>query len=83
MLRRLLKEPLVHFLTLALVIFAVYGLMNRSEAEKPDRIEGAGQVEPSDPAARVRMRNQLGSASPDSITGDGAETIRRPAVNAL
>ena len=38
MLRRLLKEPLVHFLALALVIFAVYGVINTSEAEKPDRI---------------------------------------------
>ena len=38
MLKRVLKEPLVHFLALALVIFAVYGIMNRSEAEKPDRI---------------------------------------------
>ena len=38
MLRRLLKEPLVHFLALALVVFAVYGVINTSEAEKPDRI---------------------------------------------
>ena len=38
MLRRLLKEPLVHFLALALVIFAVYGVINTSEAEKPYRI---------------------------------------------
>ncbi len=38
MLKGLLKEPLVHFLALALVVFALYGLINRSEAEKPDRI---------------------------------------------
>ena len=42
MLRRLLKEPLVHFLALALVIFAVYGVINTSEAEKPDRIVMTG-----------------------------------------
>jgi hypothetical protein len=38
MLRRLLKEPLVHFLALALAVFAIYGIVNTSEAEKPDRI---------------------------------------------
>ena len=38
MLRRLLKEPLVRFLALALVVFAVYGVINTSEVEKPDRI---------------------------------------------
>ena len=37
-LRRLLKEPLLHFAALALAIFAVYGVLNRSESEKPDRI---------------------------------------------
>ena len=42
MLRRLLKEPLVHFLALALVVFAVYGVINTSEAEKPDRIVVTG-----------------------------------------
>ncbi len=38
MLRRLLKEPLVHFFALALVVFLVYGLLNRSVAERPSRI---------------------------------------------
>jgi hypothetical protein len=38
MLKRVLKEPLVHFLALALVVFAVYSLMDRPEAEKPDRV---------------------------------------------
>jgi hypothetical protein len=42
MLRRLLKEPLAHFLALALVIFAVYGALNPSGAEKPDRIVVTG-----------------------------------------
>jgi PPIC-type PPIASE domain len=38
MLRHLFKEPLVHFLALALVVFAVDGVINTSEPEKPDRI---------------------------------------------
>ena len=38
MLRRLLKEPLVHFVILALAIFAVYRVVKPSEAGKPDRI---------------------------------------------
>src|SRR6266436_4497471 len=38
MLRRLLREPLTHFTILALLIFAGYGVLNRSESEKPDRI---------------------------------------------
>ena len=42
MLRRLLKEPLVHFIALALVIFAIYGLLNPSEVGKPDRIVVTG-----------------------------------------
>jgi hypothetical protein len=42
MLRRLLKEPLIHFIALALVIFAVYGILNRSDRGKPDRIVVTG-----------------------------------------
>jgi hypothetical protein len=38
MLRRLLKEPLTHFTAFALMIFAVYAMLNRSESEKPDHI---------------------------------------------
>lgn len=38
MLKRLVKEPLVHFLLLAVVIFAVYGLINREWIAAPDRI---------------------------------------------
>jgi len=34
-LRRWLREPLVHFLLLGLVLFAVYGLTNRSGAKNP------------------------------------------------
>lgn len=37
MLKRLLKEPLLHFLVLALIIFAAYDVMGRQE-EKTDRI---------------------------------------------
>jgi hypothetical protein len=36
--RRLLKEPLVHFVALALAIFAIYGLLNRGGAAAPDQI---------------------------------------------
>src|SRR5690606_13784774 len=35
MLKRLFKEPLVHFLLLALVIFAAYGLFNGAGAQQP------------------------------------------------
>jgi PPIC-type PPIASE domain len=38
MLRRIVKEPLTHFLALALVIFVAYGLLNPSERKRPDRI---------------------------------------------
>lgn len=37
-LRRLLGEPLLHFLVLAFAIFAAYGLLGRWKAEAPDRI---------------------------------------------
>jgi hypothetical protein len=35
---RLLKEPLLHFLLLALIIFAAHGVLGPSTAEKPDSI---------------------------------------------
>ncbi|MEQ1890112.1 MAG: hypothetical protein ABL951_13185, partial [Alphaproteobacteria bacterium] len=38
MLKRLLKEPLLHFLLLALMIFAAYGVLAPPAAEKPDSI---------------------------------------------
>ena len=38
LLRRLLKEPLLHFLALALLIFPAYHLLNRGEMEKPQSI---------------------------------------------
>ena len=38
MLNRLLREPLVHFIAVALCIFALYGVLNRSQPETPDRI---------------------------------------------
>ncbi|MBA7467940.1 hypothetical protein ES707_03178 [subsurface metagenome] len=38
MLKRLVKEPLVHFLALAAVVFGVYGVLDRSGASKPDEI---------------------------------------------
>ena len=38
MLRALLKEPLVHFLVLGLIIFAVYHALNRSNEPEPDKI---------------------------------------------
>ncbi len=38
MLRKVLREPLVHFLALGLLIFAVYGVVNRSDVQKPDQI---------------------------------------------
>lgn len=38
MLKRLFKEPLVHFLLLALAIFAVYGLFNGAGAQQPGGI---------------------------------------------
>lgn len=37
--KRIVSEPLLHFLVLALAIFAAYGAMGRWNAEKPDRIE--------------------------------------------
>jgi hypothetical protein len=38
MLRRLLDEPLAHFLALALAIFAAYAVLNPTEPKRPDRI---------------------------------------------
>jgi PPIC-type PPIASE domain len=38
MMKRLLKEPLLHFLALAVVVFVAYGALNRFEAGKPDEI---------------------------------------------
>jgi len=38
MVKRLLKEPLLHFLALAVAVFAAYGVFNRFEAGKPDEI---------------------------------------------
>lgn len=38
MLRRIVKEPLAHFLALAFVIFVAYGMLNPSEQKRPDRI---------------------------------------------
>ena len=38
MLRALLKEPLVHFLALGLIVFAVYHVLNRSNQPEPDKI---------------------------------------------
>lgn len=38
MLKQLLEEPLVHFMALALVILAAYGLLNRDRTEAPDRV---------------------------------------------
>jgi len=38
MLTRLLKEPLLHFLALAALVFVAYGAFNRFEAGKPDEI---------------------------------------------
>ncbi|MEW9808261.1 peptidyl-prolyl cis-trans isomerase [Mesorhizobium sp. ZMM04-5] len=39
MLKKIVREPLVHFLLLALAIFAVYGLFEGASAKKPDSIE--------------------------------------------
>ena len=36
--RALLKEPLVHFLALGLIVFAVYHVLNRSNQAEPDKI---------------------------------------------
>ncbi len=36
--KRLLKEPLVHFLVLGALLFAGYGLLNRNDRSAPDRI---------------------------------------------
>lgn len=38
MLRRIVTEPLTHFLALAVMIFVAYGLLNPSEQKRPDRI---------------------------------------------
>jgi parvulin-like peptidyl-prolyl cis-trans isomerase-like protein len=38
MMKRLFKEPLLHFLALAVTVFVVYGVLNRFEAGKPDEI---------------------------------------------
>lgn len=38
MIKRLLKEPLLHFLALAGIVFLAYGFMNRFQAGKPDEI---------------------------------------------
>ncbi|MBR0973950.1 MULTISPECIES: peptidyl-prolyl cis-trans isomerase [Bradyrhizobium] len=38
MIKRLLEEPLLHFLALAVAVFAAYGLLNRFDAGKPDEI---------------------------------------------
>lgn len=42
MLKRLLQEPLMHFLVLAAMIFVVYGALDRSGAGKPDEIVVTG-----------------------------------------
>ncbi|RDJ27249.1 peptidyl-prolyl cis-trans isomerase [Bosea caraganae] len=42
MIGRLLKEPLVHFLVLALGIFALYGALNRSDEPNSDEIVVTG-----------------------------------------
>jgi parvulin-like peptidyl-prolyl cis-trans isomerase-like protein len=38
MIKRLLKEPLLHFLALAVLVFVGYGALNRFEAGKPEEI---------------------------------------------
>ena len=38
LLKRLLREPLLHFLALALLIFLAYHLLNRGQTEKPQSI---------------------------------------------
>lgn len=38
LLKRLFREPLLHFIALALVIFAIYGVLGPTGAEKPDTI---------------------------------------------
>jgi parvulin-like peptidyl-prolyl cis-trans isomerase-like protein len=38
MMKRLLKEPLLHFLALAVAVFVAYGAFSRFEAGKPDEI---------------------------------------------
>lgn len=42
MIRRLLKEPLIHFLALALGIFALYGVLNRPDDQRQDEIVVTG-----------------------------------------
>ena len=38
MLRQLSREPLVHFVALALVVFAAYGLVSTEKQQLPDQI---------------------------------------------
>lgn len=38
LLKRLLKEPLVHFIAIAVALFVLYGVLNKTPAEIPDRI---------------------------------------------
>lgn len=38
MMKRLVQEPLLHFLALAVAVFAAYGVLHRFEAAKPDEI---------------------------------------------
>ena len=38
MMKRILKEPLLHFLALAVAVFVAYGVSNRFEAGKSDEI---------------------------------------------
>ena len=46
MIRRLLREPLLHFLLLGAVLFAVHGILSRSGASEPGRIVVTqGQIE--------------------------------------
>lgn len=42
MIRRLLREPLAHFLVLALAIFALYGAVNRNDEPRADEIVVTG-----------------------------------------
>lgn len=44
--KRILKEPLLHFLLIGAALFAAYGLINRERQERPDEIVvTAGRVE--------------------------------------
>jgi hypothetical protein len=42
MLKRLLKEPLTHFIAIAIAIFVGYAVFNPAETERPDRIVVTG-----------------------------------------